>query len=139
MGSIQRFRGQLDDLRLYGKALTSQDVLTLSNILSIPSPLPVESSLFTDQQQPIIGLRDMEIRLFPNPTESDLNVFFSNWGDKQVILELYDMKGIKLSEYYSSNQNLIRLDLSSLNLSSGVYLLYVDHNGSKSVHRFIKQ
>ncbi|WP_395049458.1 GEVED domain-containing protein, partial [Flavobacterium sp.] len=72
-----------------------------------------------------------EIKLYPNPTTSILNV---SSVSENAIFKVYNMLGQSIMNGKLSNGS---IDVS--NISSGIYLLEVTDKESTSVNRFIKQ
>lgn len=86
--------------------------------------------------KPNIGVKETEevkISMFPNPTNSMLNVNFKN--EEKVNFYVYSLDGkvVKSGVFTSSNN-----ELSVQELPSGVYILQVAGNTTKGSYRFVK-
>jgi hypothetical protein len=76
-----------------------------------------------------------EITIFPNPTNSNLNILNpDNFEEFKIINSIGQL--IK-SDYVKSDNNLISIDVS--NLSNGVYFISFEKDSKTVVKKFIKQ
>lgn len=80
-----------------------------------------------------------EIKAFPNPFTTQIDVIITDGHMAQASYKasLYDVNGKKVhSENLTANQSTLKLE----HLSAGVYLLYVEKNGTiMKQEKFIKQ
>lgn len=61
--------------------------------------------------------------IFPNPTSDAINLV-TNFHEKMLIISVYDIHGIKMTEHILSNpDNVSKIDLSKL--STGTYIVKV--------------
>jgi pectate lyase len=152
-GTIQRFKGSLDDLRLYGRALNDYEVQDLASnnqtmrvvqggSKSNAAAIPEENTLFQTETSIIPENREERIApvLYPNPAESWIQVM-SLWQKEGMIKgQVYDMKGVLLMEKeFEVHSNSIVIDLSSMNLKTGNYMLILQDTQHREVFRFIKK
>lgn len=79
------------------------------------------------------------IILYPNPTESFLNIKFPmEFNSKDITIELYDINGRLVSDDKSIVQeNHVNIDVNAL--SNGVYLLHLKSDDRKWSKLFIKK
>ena len=91
----------------------------------------------------VVGLNEnMEsinnVSLFPNPTDSEINISFNLAQTAKVKVELTDLQGkIIQNSLIHANEggNLIILPVESL--SSGTYFAVLNLNGQKSTYKFV--
>jgi hypothetical protein len=88
------------------------------------NPIPANIILDTVNDPP---------NIFPNPTEGNLYVRFSDFKSKSIFL--FDLYGNQVLEQTENFDNLINLDLSFL--SSGVYRLYINDDNKKFVFNIL--
>lgn len=104
----------LDDINLY-KGSPSQDlVLGINEVSEI-----------------------MDLNLFPNPTEGDLQLNFSIEKNEDVILLVYDVTGKPVHHQLvkaKAGGNVVQMDVN--NLSNGMYFLNVKTGGANKVLQF---
>lgn len=79
---------------------------------------------------------DIEVKIYPNPTQGQLKIELSDYKDKEVLsFQLYDMNGrllINTKKSEATNE----LDLSRF--ANGTYILRMVRNGKPSSWRIIK-
>lgn len=73
--------------------------------------------------------RLQEIEIFPNPFYGWVNIHFPNNDLRPVVLEVYDVKGLKVYSEQVAGSNQIRLDLRNLN--PGVYILKILYSNQR--------
>jgi len=73
---------------------------------------------------------DSKIKIYPNPTESKINIKFSNPVNEELLIELMDVKGKIIYSKEVLNSTILQLDLSSY--TKGVYLVRV--KGKNIIH-----
>jgi len=84
-------------------------------------PLPKKGSLL---QQNVVTSSD--IKVYPNPTENDLNVSFSEMPEGNVFIQFFDVTGRSVhTEALKDNNSVISLH----NLSKGMYFYRITCNG----------
>ncbi len=64
--------------------------------------------------------RDLEVKIYPNPVSDYLNIEFSETPDREVLLELYDVQGIKRGKNLF-NERTTNFVLRTSELPSGLY------------------
>ncbi len=82
---------------------------------------------------------DLNCLLYPNPTNSNLNISYYNPQNQNINIMLFDINGklIKIIEddkYMQKGSNLITLNTN--NLQSGLYYITIQTNNSKVVKKF---
>ena len=113
-GAQGNFQGQLDDLKIYGIALSDAQVLNLYNNNTL------SSSNFQSN--------NLKFNLYPNPATDILNISMET---ELKSVEIYSLLGQKV---LASNKN--QMDVSSL--SKGMYMVRVeDVEGSVSTQKLI--
>ncbi len=145
-----RWNGDLDDVRLYNRALSGSEILNLANpggafrineshILKDGTATSTENTTVAEKE---IQKRDTPkvSRIYPNPVMDVINLEISNLDQERVQISIFDMKGILLldQEYESENGNLL-LDISNLKLKPGTHVLLVNTNGHQQVFKFLKK
>ncbi|MGY6521478.1 MAG: LamG-like jellyroll fold domain-containing protein [Mongoliitalea sp.] len=149
LGTIQRFNGKMDDLRLYDKALTSSEIQQITNLSSNNR---LTDDLFTDYLEGLqLGIIDDVLEsinpelpqkpvLFPNPVDREVSVARLWKSDGQVQVIIYDVRGAVLSEQtLNLTDSLINIQLQSLQLKPGYYMLTVQDKMNREIFRFIKK
>lgn len=114
-GPNEYFRGRLDDIRIYGRALTAAEISTLYN----PSAT---------------GLNKLEnelpkLSVYPNPVENTLN-----FSENISAIQIFTTDGRLAFIQNELNGNTI--DIS--NLKQGIYYAQVMHNNKMHISKFIK-
>lgn len=83
-----------------------------------------------------MGLEEADshsIQIYPNPASNELNIKFAD--NKEYAVEIFDMTGRKVISTKAGNSSKINV----ANLSSGVYVIRIDHNGKVETMKFIKK
>lgn len=149
LGTIQRFNGNMDDLRLFDRALTTQEIQHLINpALNQRNSEVMIADYFEGLQ---LGLKYEEFSsiiqetfekptLYPNPTEKELTVT-KLWIQEGILdVTISDVKGsIILNRKVSVLDGVLNLNLNHLNLKPGYYMFILQDNINKEVLRFIKK
>lgn len=113
---IGNFNGQVDDLKIYDRAISSSEVLNLFN-----SNTTLSSSDFNQN--------NLEVSLFPNPVLDILNI---KTETEIKSLEIYTIQGQRVK---ISNQK----QLNVSDLAKGIYLVKIQNNeNSILTKKFIK-
>jgi hypothetical protein len=145
-----RWSGDIDDLRLYSRALSASEVLNLTNtggaFRTIENPVIKGESDDSSENPSLLEKNTQErdrpgvTRMFPNPVSDLINLELSNLKEDRVQVSIFDMKGIVLldQEFESENGTLV-LDISKLRLKPGTHVLLVNTNGSQQVFKFLKK
>lgn len=80
--------------------------------------------------------QENSLRLYPNPSKSQLNIEFNSVIDEGTI-EIYDLLGKRIYGQSLTANNLIQIDVESW--QTGLYLVKIKSNNSEATHRFVKQ
>jgi len=96
----------------------------------------VPSGALTDQEPnkyPLFQSTNSGVRMFPNPTRELIRFQFDSLPDSEVTAQIYDLQGrLILSEKLIDNQvNLVRLE-------SGSYIVRIQWNGNRYIHKVVK-
>jgi len=106
---IDAFNGKLDDIGIWNRALTQQEITNLYNANSVGINENIQSNLFS---------------IFPNPTQSLINVKVDN-KHIGVVYYIYENTGkVALTGIINSENTTIDLG----NLSGGLYMLMIGDN-----------
>ncbi|WP_172805285.1 LamG-like jellyroll fold domain-containing protein [Aquiflexum balticum] len=148
LGTIQRFEGSIDDLRLYSSALNSNDIQQLASnsqmmrmgsnspknnaeIAAIDSKILASPEIFAKKSDPL---------LYPNPVESLIKVMSLWEKEGEIKGQVYDMRGVLLMEQVLELKGFqIEIDLSPLRLKPGNYMLILQDAQHREIFRFIKK
>jgi hypothetical protein len=143
-----RWNGQLDEIRLYDKALNSVEILDIfngNNIVARTSEILEENKnkeLSTDLSEIKNDLTHFQdIKIYPNPVHDKLNILMNSLQPTQIKLGIYDQLGRQYLENTLFTENgQIMIDLSGENMAPGLYILIVDNGliGMKKI-KFLKK
>ncbi len=114
-GANEYFKGRLDEIRIYGRALSALEISTLYDY----SPVGVNS---IEKETP-------KFIIYPNPAENTLN-----FSESINSIQIYSAEGKLLIHLSEFNNN--TLDISSL--PQGVYYSYLAIGNKTHVSKFIK-
>jgi len=78
---------------------------------------------------------DYSITIYPNPTESRVNIKFSNPTNKELFVELIDVRGQVIYTKEVQSSTILQIDLSSY--AKGVYFVKVRGEGLTKVEKVI--
>jgi hypothetical protein len=87
----------------------------------------------TAQPKPQLGT--LEIHVFPNPTQSEFNIYVTSVSKERIQARLYDVNG---KQYIPGNININELTDFGNNLKAGVYLLEVIQGSQRKITRLVK-
>ncbi|SEP99245.1 Por secretion system C-terminal sorting domain-containing protein [Hyunsoonleella jejuensis] len=107
--------GELDDVRIYSKALTIGEI----NTVLVGGTLSIENN----------GFENNEIKVYPNPVKDFLKIKSSNM--EKLNLKLFDIKGKQLNKVYGN-----KIDMSSF--VSGFYILTVSSGVKQASYKILK-
>jgi hypothetical protein len=151
MGTVQRMNGSLDDVRIYGQVISASEIQQLANPNSAFRQSEVQGKKGSNEP---FGSTDISVGtkeslnvesklkpiLFPNPV---IHEFIVNdlWLDEgKVQVWIHDLKGSVLMEQESMVVgNQIQIDIRSIQLKPGNYILILQDKRHREVFRFIKQ
>jgi uncharacterized repeat protein (TIGR01451 family) len=100
---------------------------------TIVEPSTVTTTATTDLVQ------SPEIKVYPNPTGSSINVYLQGLNAKRAVLTLYTLEGKAIEQKYidgAKGESLIYFDLS--NLAAGMYLIQVKADQFLKVEKILK-
>jgi len=119
------FNGLIDDFRIYGRALSSTEVSSLTNgAMKSAKFIPAVESV--DQSS--------DISLYPNPVTSTLIISTANM--KVAKIEIYNTSGtLVFSKIFDSNQMLI--DMSGV--PSGIYIIRINDGEKLILKKIVKK
>jgi hypothetical protein len=119
----QQFSGNIDDVMIHNRALTTAEISYLYNLNSSWSS-PTSTELISAN----------ELKLFPNPVKNALNIQLSE--NSNYALEVTDLNGKKV---YSSNLSGQNFELNTAEWAQGLYLLrLIDENGKTYTQKVVK-
>ncbi|WP_113923014.1 LamG-like jellyroll fold domain-containing protein [Cognataquiflexum aquatile] len=146
---IHRWNGALDDIRLYGRALSGSEILNLINAGGAfrtmesqtqkgGSSNPEENTSATEKD-----LKESDFprvtRMYPNPVIDKITLELSGMEEERVQISIFDMKGIQLlNQEFNSENGILVMDISRLRLKPGTHVLLVNTNGRQEVFKFQK-
>jgi hypothetical protein len=148
LGSIQRFNGALDDIRLYGRALSAAEITHLANpsqalrISGASAKISSENTLgsMVEDSKRQREFLEKPSYLYPNPVQDILNLMV--YGEKQssVNIMIFDSKGVLIMEReFETNNGVLTIDVNSMNLKPGIHILLVNKEGNLETLKFIKK
>jgi hypothetical protein len=148
LGTIQRLNGAMDDLRLYGRALSPVEIEQLaspSQAMRIAGAERGDNSSNPDEENDInlsemlVGLEKPSI-LFPNPVDDVLQVRVFGYQDASIGVSIVDARGIPILDKAIEVQNgILRIDVGELNLKSGIHVLLLKHERTIETLKFLKK
>lgn len=138
--------GDMDDLRLYKKALSPAEIQQLYGFYAaarLAADREKEDMFYqanTDRSEsPEIELPIIS-RIYPNPVDSDLHLDVPDLSDGETIVSLYDMRGNRVLERKLTVEGgKIYLNIRNLYLTPGSYVLLLNTDGYPKVFKFIKK
>jgi hypothetical protein len=147
-GGSNRWSGTLDDIRLYGRALSAAEVSDLfqdnssttrtldASLKGQPQTEEVQIELTETAEDTMFGFK-----IYPNPVEDRLHIQLNSREEIPVEVMVYDMMGrqyINKSEIPENGE--IVLDLAPVRMAAGAYLLILDQGqGRLKQVKFIKK
>ncbi|MCL6260784.1 T9SS type A sorting domain-containing protein [Aquiflexum sp. TKW24L] len=152
LGTIQRFNGSLDDLQIYGGALSATEIQAIigqNNVFRI-NDQGMDKNLNRTQTQESPTLQILEEKtlskeeskaiLFPNPAQDKISVspLWIQEGPLQVAI--VDLNGRTATEKIMEVTNhTLEIEFSDLNLVSGYYILILQDTQHREIFKFIKK
>ncbi|MEI6947587.1 LamG-like jellyroll fold domain-containing protein [Paraflavisolibacter sp. H34] len=131
LNGSQRWKGAMDDLRLYGSALSASEIAGIfAATNSITSrPLQEESSLE----------KAGSVRLYPNPVSETIHLAFPAGVSGKVSVRITDVSGKQYLESASTlSGGLLTISLLQAQMGPGVYFLAVKSADYSEVFKFVK-
>ena len=118
-----RLNGTMDDVRLYKRALTQQEINDIRNSTSTNSIMSLES------KAPILNSEVASI-LYPNPNTGSFNLNFNYSTEKSLSFRMVDISGKVIFEedaaIFTEGKNDKKFEL--LGLNKGYYILQILEN-----------
>jgi len=112
--------------------VTVTDSFGCTNIDSIQ--IKIEKSISLSENP--IG----KISIYPNPTESNINILFDNVLTEEIVISIKDINGREIiSDKIQPDYNKTRHSINLNNLSSGVYLMEISGNTIRNSIKIIKK
>ncbi|WP_164891016.1 LamG-like jellyroll fold domain-containing protein [Botryobacter ruber] len=127
----RKWRGDLDDVRLYNGALNASEVMGLLK--------PVDNSF---RLNPTSLSRDgqMEINVYPNPVTESVFLDFRNANTATVRIRITDVLGRKyLESDFALDGGKLEVNLSEAKMGAGVYFLTIQSKGYNNILKIIKK
>ncbi|WP_113923020.1 LamG-like jellyroll fold domain-containing protein [Cognataquiflexum aquatile] len=151
LGTIQRLNGSMDDLQIYGSALSASDIQALmaqnnvfrindqdmdKNLISNATQASTPQSL--EGKDPL--KEESKAMLYPNPAQDAVTVspLWIEAGPLQVAI--VDLNGRTAIEKIMEVINYtLEIDISELHLAPGYYILILQDTQHREVFKFIKK
>lgn len=82
---------------------------------------------------------DIQIKCYPNPTNSMLNIDFSLSNSSKVLISIFDVNGIKQKQIFdkSCNKGIFTQNIDLSDFASGVYFIYIETEKSLITKKLI--
>lgn len=120
------FKGNLDDIRIYNRALTSCDVDSLYNLTSTGSPTSI-SNFKND---------NFKMQIFPNPSSGQFNLQLTSQQNEKVELIITDIVGRVISnEMIEINQGINNKEITQP--LSGIYFITIKTDSGQQTDKLI--
>ena len=118
----------MDDVRIYRRALTSNEINVIKNQSAVNSLLE-ESDVKVAKLSP-------DVKMWPNPSTGKLNVDLGSRVSNAKV-QVLDLSGTSVltKEFNGLNDAYLNLDVQ--NLSMGIYFVQIDMDGSVSTQKLI--
>lgn len=127
-----------------------------ARFLNTNGPDPVLWGLTSDEEMMVLGIQYVEgadltgieevapiegLHVFPNPTDNVFSVNFKLLEDAEVLLEVFDLSGKRISLLHSSSQLngmfTATFNARELGIVPGIYLLNITVNGGTVTHKLV--
>lgn len=79
------------------------------------------------------------LKIYPNPTTSLLNIEFSSTDIEKVKFDIFDLNGRLIKTVSQENSNQINQQINVESLQTGTYILVINTGKYTSTHKFIKK
>jgi len=152
LGTIQRFQGSLDDLRLYNRAITNNEVQSFSvgkeyfRFSELEQKKgDSENQIGTDQSILIDQMIAKEKfltspLLYPNPVERTINIASLWTKEGKLSIFVYSMTGkLVLQEEVEAFEKSLSIPIEHLGINPGNYLLIIQDLNHRQIFKFIKK
>nr|WP_321410356.1 LamG-like jellyroll fold domain-containing protein [uncultured Carboxylicivirga sp.] len=121
--STPTFKGVIDDIRIYNRALSESEVHDL--FMEENPNTNIETNLAT------------AYTITPNPTKGNIRIISTNQSSIPTEISLYNLAGTKVYFRNFNFNNSIDLDISSF--TKGIYLLVIENEDLKTINKLILQ
>jgi len=149
IGNGNMWNGGLDDVKLYNKALSSSEILEMSNGINMNARTFEGLEKKQNEEKSTLELKDTkdenvdvgDIKIFPNPVQEELHIQLNSLKSTQLNISIYDLMGRKYMEKsVFTEDGQIMIDFSEVNMAQGMYLLILDNGllGMKKI-KFLKK
>ncbi|HHU56759.1 MAG TPA: T9SS type A sorting domain-containing protein, partial [Bacteroidales bacterium] len=127
------FNGVVDELRIYSKALSPNEVLALTNLIvpEIPVHLPAYR-----EGGPQSKLREDTWIIWPNPVETDLRIALVSDSAHDLEIGIFDSSGTQLALVTKQEEDSYVVEMGGL--PAGVYFVAVQYGSRRFVNKVIK-
>ena len=136
---VYPYKGALDEVYLYNRALSADEISLLAQISEIYA---INSEFITSQEKKgMVGdpfhqeNYNDEFKVYPNPCPGNARVQFSSSTDTKYVLSLYDIRGNKISnltEGLAQKGETVDYHMDITWLSEGLYFLRLTTSEGKS-------
>lgn len=124
---------------VYGKTTTPMN-FTLSSSNSTLNNFKIEVNSQTVIVSIVSGITPVQefsdVVLYPNPVQNQLNIDFGKTVSQEIIIEMFDVAGRRISVQKSGSTKLVKINTAKLN--GGVYLIKLSNTDGEQVFRFVK-
>ncbi len=116
------WRGQLDDIRIYSKALSPEEIMTVMS----------GATVGVDDQESSIENR---IKVYPNPFNSKLLLDVPGIGNIRAVI--YDLNGKIIQKVIGKTQD-NKIEINTQHMTSGNYILSIQFGDQRANKKIIK-
>ncbi|TAH20940.1 MAG: T9SS C-terminal target domain-containing protein [Cytophagales bacterium] len=130
--------GKSEAMKAYGdKGKNGATVMYTTKTMSKPKPEDISKGIKVTEFEPLKG---EEVLVFPNPTQSYVNIRFALEKSEPVVIEVHDTKGQKMATiadgaYLDKGQNSLLWDTAKI--PTGTYIITVKRGGRTSQHKLL--
>ena len=133
---------QYDFRDIYGTILKDWLGLNTTEVNNVLHPnvqtLPLfKTSCIQTLSNPELQKIDFEIKLYPNPASSFINIEFSNWSDVTQV-SIFDARGSQIEKIQAENYSNQSINLNVSNYPSGIYFVHIQNKFGNKTKKFIK-
>ena len=89
----------------------------------------------------VVESEQLEMRIFPNPSNGDFTLQLTGYMDQDVDIAVYDMMGKKVfaSQFQTGSADYVRESIDLTHFSNGNYILKVNAGGTVESMSMVKQ
>jgi hypothetical protein len=133
---------QYDFRDIYGTILKDWLGLNSAEVSNVLHPnvqtLPLfKPSCIQTLSNPDLQKIDFEIKLYPNPASSFINIEFSNWSDVTLV-SIFDARGSQIEKIQVENYSNQSINLNVSNYPTGTYFVHIQNKYGNKTKKFIK-